>query len=53
VKGLKFVSNLFLGLRVSLCSSTTSDICCDMKLGVMQGFKCVNMCSFCFCDLEK
>jgi len=38
---------------VSLCSSTTSDICCDMKLGVMQGFECVHMCSFCFCDLEK
>lgn len=52
-EGLEICFKLFLGLHVSLCSSITSDICCDMKLGVMQGFKCVHMCSFCLLWFRK
>lgn len=36
-----------------LCVVQSFDICCDMKLGVMQGFKCVHMCGFCLLWFEK
>ncbi len=52
-EGLEICFKLFLGLCVSSCSSITLTFVVIWSCVLCRVFKCVHMCSFCFCDFEK